>query len=184
VGYAPDRVVAAIPTNPGHYDPAGIDNVRLPAAALAVPELIMAGGADNVSGTERPYNYFRLYRDRGAPWAFLVQNKTPHCCVINAKSLILGWLDQIIELRQPSATKPLRAIDDRRGWVGYIRTCPSDVRDGWGTPTWDACDASIQQIGLAARPDRLPAGWFPSQRVATEWLSFIKRPRHAVTSLP
>jgi hypothetical protein len=184
VGYAPDRVVASIPTDPGHYDPVGVDNVHLPAAAMSVPELVMAGGADKVSGTQRPYNYFRLYRDRGAPWVFLVQNKTPHCCVINAKSLILEWLDQIIKLRQPSPTKPLRRIDDRRGWVGYIRTCPSEVHDGWGTPTWDACDASIQQTGSATPANMIPAGWLPSHKLAAEWLAFVKEPTHPTTSLP
>ncbi len=184
VGYAPERVVASILTDPGHYDPVGIDNVRLPPPALAVPELIMAGGADKVSGRERPYNYFRLYRERGAPWAFLVQNKTPHCCIINARSLIFGWLDQIIMLRQPSPTKPLQPIDNLREWVGYIRTCPSDVLDGWGSRTWLVCDASTQQIGRAARTDRLPAGWFPSQHVAAEWLAFIKQPTHVIISLP
>jgi hypothetical protein len=184
VGYAPDRIVASIPTNPGHYDPVGVDNVHLPPLALAVPELIVTGGADNISGTQRPYDYFRLYRDRGAPWAFLVQNKTPHCCVINTKSLILAWLDQVIKMRQPSPTKPLRIIDDSRGWVGFIRTCPSDVHDGWGAPTWDVCDASIQPVGQAAPKDKIPAGWLPSFRAATEWLEFVKQPTHPTTSLP
>jgi hypothetical protein len=184
VGYAPDRVVASVPTDPGHYDPVGVDNVRLPPAALNVPELVMAGGADKVSGTQRPYNYFRMYRDRGAPWVFLVQNKTPHCCIINTKSLVLAWLDEIIKLRQPSPSKPLRKIDDNRGWVGYIRTCLSDVHDGWGSPTWDACDASIQRAGGATPADQIPAGWLPSRRLATEWLAFIKQPTHPTTSLP
>ena len=156
VGYAPDRILASIPADPGHCDPLGVDNLRLPPAALVVPELIMAGGADKVSGTQRPYNCFRLYRERGAPWLFVVQNRTPHCCIINAKSLILAWLDEIINLRQPSPTKPLRKIDDSRGWVGYIRACPSDVHDGWGTATWDACDASIQRTGRVAPADRYP----------------------------
>jgi dienelactone hydrolase len=184
VGYSPDRVVASIPTDPGHYDPVGIDNVHLPSSALAVPELIMTGGADKICGTQRPYDYFRLYRDRGAPWAFLVQNKTPHCCIINTKSLMLAWLDRIIKMRQPSPTKPLRRIDDSRGWAGFIRTCPSDVHDGWGGPTWDVCDASIQPVGQASPTGRIPAGWFPSHHVATEWLEFIKQPTHPTTSLP
>jgi dienelactone hydrolase len=184
VGYAPERIVASIPTNPGHFDPVGIDNVHLPSSALAVPELIMTGGADKISGTQRPYDYFRLYRDRGAPWAFLVQNKTPHCCIINTKSLMLAWLDRIIELRQPSPTKPLRRVDDSRGWAGFIRTCPSDVHDGWGAPTWDVCEASIQPVGQAIPTGRIPAGWFPSHHVATEWLEFIKQPAHPTASLP
>ena len=184
VGFAPDRVVASIPTDPGHYDPVGVDNVRLPPKALAVPELIMAGGADKVSGTERPYNYFRRYRDRGSPWAFLVQNKTPHCCIVNTKSLVLEWLDRIIKLRQPSPMKPLRKIDDSHGWAGFIRTCPAAMHDGWGSPTWDVCDASIQPLGRVAPKDKMPAGWFPSHRFATDWLDFIRQTTHPLTSLP
>jgi hypothetical protein len=184
VGYAPDRIVASIPTDPGHYDPAGVDNVHLPPSALAVPELIMTGGTDKICGTQRPYDYFRLYRDRGAPWLFLVQNKTPHCCIINTKSLMLAWLSQIIKMRQPSPTKPLHAVDDSQGWMGFIRTCPSDVHDDWGASTWDVCGANIQPVGHAAPTDKIPAGWLPSFRVATMWLEFIKRPTHLTTSLP
>jgi dienelactone hydrolase len=184
VGYSPDRIVASIPTNPGHYSPAGVDNVQLPPSALSVPELVMSGGADKIAGTQRPYDYFRLYRERGAPWLFLVQNKTPHCCIINTKSLVLAWLNEIIRLRNPSAAKPLQKINDKRGWLGYIRPCPSDVRDGWDNPTWDACDAIIQQVGRGAPNDYLPAGWLPSRRFANEWLAFIKQPTHPTASPP
>lgn len=184
VGYSPDRVITAILADPGHYNPVGMDNVRLPPAAISVPELILAGGADKISGTQRPYDYFRQYRDRGAPWAFFVQNKTPHCCIINAKSLILGWLEEITKLRQPSPTKPLRRVDDSRGWEGYIRTCPSEIRDGWGAPTWDICNARIQRIGHAAPADMLSSGWLPSPDLAMHWLEFVKQPTHSTDSLP
>jgi len=184
VGFAPDRIVASIPADPGHYDPVGVDKVHLPPAAVVVPEFILTGGADKICGTQRPYDYFRLYRDRGAPWAFLVQNKTPHCCIINAKALILAWLEEVIKMRQPSATKPLRKVDDSKGWSGFIRTCPSDVHDDWGSSTWDVCGASIQPVGRAAPSDKIPAGWLPSRRVAMEWLEFIKQPTHPTTSLP
>ena len=46
--------------------------------------MILAGSADAVSGTERPYAYFRRHFDQGAPWTFLVQNKVPRCCIMNA----------------------------------------------------------------------------------------------------
>jgi len=183
-GYAPDRVVAAMPADPGHYDPVGVDNVRLPPAALDVPELVIAGGADKVSGTQRPYDYFRQYRDRGAPWMFLVQNKTPHCCIINTKPLLLAWLEQIVELRRPSATQSLRKIDVSRGWAGYIRTCQAEVHDTWGTPTWDVCDASVQPVGKAAPANKIPAGWLPSERLANDWLALIRQPTHPLTSMP
>jgi dienelactone hydrolase len=184
VGYTPDRIVASIPADPGHYDPVGVDNVKLPAVALGVPELILTGGADKICGTQRPYDYFRLYRNRGAPWAFLVQNKTPHCCIINAKLLMLAWLEEIIKMRQPSSTNALRKIDTSRGWLGFIRTCPSDVHDDWGAATWDVCDASIQPVGRAAPTDKVSAGWLPSHRVATQWLEFVKQRAHPTTSLP
>ena len=184
VGYSPERVIASIPTDPGHYDPVGIDNVRLPPTAVFVPELILAGGSDKVSGTQKPYDYFRLYRDQGAPWAFVVQNKTPHCCIINAKALVLAWLEKIMELRAPSATQSLRKVDTSGGWLGFIRTCPSSVHDSWGKTTWDVCEASIEPTGHAAPPDQIPAGWFPTRGIARTWLAFIKEPDHPVTSLP
>jgi dienelactone hydrolase len=184
VGYAPDRVVASIPTDPGHLDPAGVDNVHLPPSALSVPELIMTGGADNVCGTQRPYDYFRHYRELGAPWAFLVQNKTDHCCIINTKPLLLAWLEQVIKRRQPSATGPLHKIKEDRGWLGFIRTCESTVRDTWGEPTWDACDASIYPVGHATPRDEIAAGWFPTHEVAKQWLEFVKLPDHPRTSRP
>jgi len=184
VGYAPDRVVASIPADPGHYDPVGIDNVYLSNAAISVPELILAGGADKVSGTQKPYDYFLLYRRRGAPWSFVVQNKTPHCCIINAKPLILLWLTKIIELRAPSPSTTLRKLNTDVGWIGFIRTCPSPIRDTWGNVTWDVCDASIQLVGRTAPSDQIPAGWFPTQGIAHAWLAFVKEPNHATTSLP
>ena|SRR6516225_1860541 len=80
-------------TDPGHFDPLGVDTITLSSEAAAIPELILAGGADAICGTQRPYAYFRKYFDQGAPWTFVVQNQTPHCCIINAKALAFQWLD-------------------------------------------------------------------------------------------
>jgi len=54
VGYAPDRILAALEYAPGHWEPIGIDTVKLPEAALSVPQFIIANGADNICGTQRP----------------------------------------------------------------------------------------------------------------------------------
>ena len=57
---------------------------------------------------------------------------------------MLAWLDEILKVRHPShpsPTRPLRTIDVSRGWEGYIRACPSDVQDGWGSPTWNVAQA-------------------------------------------
>jgi len=56
--FASDRVLAVIPTNPGHFDPLGLDTITLSPKAAAVPHLILTGSADAVSGTQRPYAYF------------------------------------------------------------------------------------------------------------------------------
>jgi hypothetical protein len=88
VAYAPERILAAIEYAPGHREPIGIDTVDLPEAALAVPQFIIANGADDRGGTRRPYAYFEKYRQR-APMTFMIQNRVPHCCVMNVTSIVL-----------------------------------------------------------------------------------------------
>lgn len=184
VSFAPERVLASILAAPAHYDPVGVDNVQLSDAGIAVPEFIVVGGSDKVAGTQRPYDYFRRYRDQGAPWLFVVQNETSHCCIINSKSLILNWLHEIIKLREPSQHKPLRRVDTSRGWEAYIRTCVSLVKDSWHQPTWGACDAAIKPTGSVAPKGMIRSGWLPSRKLAREWLAFVRQPTHPTTSMP
>ncbi|MGE3512165.1 MAG: hypothetical protein AB7N65_25150, partial [Vicinamibacterales bacterium] len=117
--YAPDRVLAVIPTNAGHFDPLGMDTIQLSPEAAAIPQLILVGSADGVSGTQRPYDYFRKYFDQGAPWTFVVQNNAPHCCVMNAKALILEWLDAVV----------IQGATRNTGLYGFIKTRPSEATD-------------------------------------------------------
>src|SRR6266403_5287531 len=74
---------------------------NLPQKALDVPQLIIANGANNINGTARPDIYFQKYRRKGAPLTFVIQNRTPHCCVGTITPLMLVWLDAIIRERQP-----------------------------------------------------------------------------------
>jgi len=181
--YAPDRVIASIPADPSQFDPLGIDTVNLSPEAQETPQLILAGSTDHVSGTKRPYEYFRKYFDKGAPWTFVIQNKTPHCCIINAKKLILLWLQAMLEERQPSSGA-LRRVDTKRGWSAFIATRETETKDDWGGKTWAVSDAKIRHPGSAPPDDMIAAGWLPNYRVAKEWLSFVKRTEHPVTSLP
>jgi len=184
VGYAPDRVLAAILANPGQSDPYGMDLIDLSSAALTVPQFIIAGGIDDRGGTERPYGYFRRHRMKGAPWVFLVQNGIPHCCVINAKPLILEWLDEIEKRRLQDPSKPLRRIDDREGWSGLIRPCSTTRRDHWGGPLWNVCDALIHESGNAGDGEGIAGGWFPTHQLALRWLGFIRQAEHPADSFP
>jgi dienelactone hydrolase len=184
VGYAPDRVIAAIPYAPGHFEPLGINTVKLPAEALVIPQLIIANGGDNVCGTERPYEYFQQYYQRGAPWTFVVQNNIPHCCIGNAKTLILAWLEAIIKLRRPTAeSKPLQPVSRSFGWSAFFKTELTDVKDDWGRPTWNMVDVEIQPLGRVKSDRLMTAGWLSTRGVLNAWLSFVKA-THSVISHP
>jgi hypothetical protein len=119
-GFAPARTLALIASAPGQYEPLGMDTIDLPKTALAVPQLIIANGADNVNGTARPYIYFQKYRRQGAPLTFVIQNRTPHCCVSNLIDLMLVWLDAVIRQRQftSSESRCARSIRIKTGLVG------------------------------------------------------------------
>jgi hypothetical protein len=191
--FAPNRVLAVIATNAGHYHPLGVDTIALSARAAAIPQLIIAGSADAASGIERPYAYFRKYFDRGAPWTFLVQNNTPHCCVINAKALVLEWLEAVV-------IKQVRRDRDV-GSYGFISTaasarddCPKprpalgppgchSTKDTWGGTNWLVAAADTRHDPNP--PDAMmPSGWLPTRRFAKQWVSFIRQPEHPFTSLP
>ena len=184
VRYAPERVVAAVLANPGQADPYGMKGMDLGEAALGVPQFIIAGGVDDRGGTQRPYDYFSRHRARGAPWVFLVQNGIPHCCIINAKDLIFEWLEQILKLRDPASDRPLRATDDSGGWYGFLRPCEAVRRDHWGEPLWNVCDASVQPAQLPAPKDQVSGAWFPTHRLALDWLAFIREQKHPADSFP
>ena len=190
--YLPERVVAVMATHAGH-NPRGLDTIDLSLKASAIPQLIVAGSTDRISGTQRPYDYFRKHFDRGAPWTFVMQNKTPHCCVINVKPLMLEWLEATV----------IRGI--KRGsdtnWYGFIRSaaetksgCPNlfppavpiwcdGTKDAWGGENWLVTAATVERREHPPG-DQKPAGWLPTPEFAKRWLSFITQEAHPVTSLP
>jgi hypothetical protein len=141
-GYRPERYLAGIAYAPGQYDPLGMDTIELSREAIRKPQLIIANGSDNVNGTERPYAYFRKYFDQGAPWRFVVQNRTPHCCLQNAQTLILDWLHGVL------TTEPkTKGAGDH----GYLTVELSQVTDESKRPVFNARSS---RIGAKAEPDR------------------------------
>jgi dienelactone hydrolase len=184
VGSSPKRVLAAILSSPGHYDPLGMDTVELSSESLRVPQLIVAGGADKVSGTARPYQYFRKYRDRGAPWAFIVQNGSPHCCTANTKQLILSWLEAVVKERGLGEEAPLREVDQRVGWLAFFKPQQTEVADSFGLKTFESTAATIEKIPGKTTPQGWEsAGWLPNHAIASEWLAFVNQKHHPILPL-
>jgi len=189
--YAPDRVLAVIASHPGHFEPLGVDTINLSPRAAAIPQFIVAGSDDAITGTARPYAYFRKYFDQGAPWTFVVQNKTPHCCVINVKALVLNWLEAVVGQR---ATRP-------SGSYGFIKTQPTEIRecpepyppatpiwcrgakDTWGGANWFVTAAKVERHPMPPE-GMITAGWLPNRQFARQWLEFVTKPEHPVASLP
>ena len=183
--YVPERIVAVIEYAPSQYDPLGMDTIELPDKALDIPQLIIANGADKISGTGRPYEYFQRHRKRNAPLTFAVQNRVPHCCVANMTPIVLLWLTDVLRERAPTAAqKSLARVDESKGWDGFIRIQMSALRDSWKDPVWNVSEAWIEPYGK--RPsvsDIKDAGWLPSKRFAESWLQFEKQPEHPITPL-
>jgi dienelactone hydrolase len=182
VAYVPDRMLAAIEYAPGHREPIGINTVTLPEAAISVPQFIIANGADDRCGTQRPYAYFEQYHDR-APMTFMVQNRVPHCCVTNVTSIVLLWLDDVINQGLSSKDNSPRAIDRTHAWKGFIKTEDSGVKSWRTEPVWNVADAWIKPYGDPAPSGAQDVGWLPSKRFADAWLAFEKAREHPITPL-
>jgi dienelactone hydrolase len=180
----PERTIAAILSYPGHYEPNGINTVNLDTPAIAVPQMILAGGADDRSGTFRPYEYFKKYREQRAPWLFILQNKSPHCCTANAKDLMLQWLGEVIKQRHPSSTHDaLRNMNQNDGWLALIKTQDTKIVDSFGLMTFDLADSKIQKSRGTVPQGWLPSGWISNHTLAQKWLSFVRQPQHPILPL-
>jgi len=184
VAYAPDRIVAAILTNPGQTDPENVDKTTLDEKGIAVPELIIVGGKDAISGTGKPYKFFKRYHPQGAPWVYLVQNNIPHCCTIDAKPFILDWLQEVIRARNPNPKEALSPMNSNHGWYGSIRPCEPVYNDHWGLPLWNVCDAHVERVEKDLPSQEMPSGFFPTESLATEWLTYVKQQDHPRNSFP
>jgi predicted esterase len=182
VAYTPERILAAIGYAPGHREPIGIDTVELPEASLSVPQFIIANGADDRCGTQRPYAYFEKYRQR-APLTFMVQNRVPHCCVTNVIHTVLAWLEDVVDQRLSTNSKILKAIDPSGAWRGFIKPEDSGVRSFQTEPVWNVTDAWIVPGNSPAPAGAQDAGWLPSKRFAKYWLAFQKTRKHPIMPL-
>jgi hypothetical protein len=180
----PNRILAGILSAPGHFPPQGINTVAMDHEAQQIPELIIAGGADDRSGTQLPYEYFSKYRKLGAPWTFVVQNRSPHCCTANTKVLMLDWLSAVLKQRMPSkAGSPLRDIAQGGDWLGSIHIEPTTIKDAFGFDTFNVSNARTRLAKADEPIGARDASWLPNASVAREWLSFVEQENHPILPL-
>ena len=205
VNYIPERIAGVVAYAPGQYDPLGMDTIQLSERALAVPELIIANGADDHNGTARPYAFYADYRQRGAPFTFVIQNRTPHCCVMNIVPLALDWLSDVIRFRQPTEDgHGLQRMDENAAWLGFLDVEDSRIKEHlWRAKVWNVSSAHISareqftptpgpiEIHIPRAPDdqEVPASgplvpcWLPSRQFAESWLAFERQAKHPTTQL-
>lgn len=180
VGFAPDRIEAAILSHGGQVPPLNLDTISLSGAALKIPELILVGGKDEVVETELAYSYFSKYWRLGAPWLFATQNDAGHFCNEDATDLILAWLTTILE--NSTSKQPLVGVN--RGYYAFFRKKPTGSLDHGHLPLMGAVDLKFAQPSDAPPKGAVPGGWLPSKDVALSWERFATFPDHHATVKP
>ena len=163
VGFLPGRTVAAILSAPGHYDGFGIESVNLhqPRRDSARVDHRRRG---RYSKWHCPALTEHLLTQKGAPWAFLVHNQSPHRCTADAKDLILAWLESVVGRRRASINSAsLRRVDAAGAWLSSFDLQKSEVKDSFGLTTFNVRVARITPVGANSAMDQRDAGWLPDQ---------------------
>lgn len=172
--FAADRALASVV-----YAPLGVAAVNLAVQQSAIPQLVIANGADPVAGTRESYDYFDRHFANGAPWAFALQNGASHDgALAGAKDLILSWIEMLLTTT-PDTTAPISLMAvQRTGWWLYVQMQDTALRDAGGQAVARAKDAKIEKVGQSAPASFRTAGWMPSKKSAGEWQSFVRKQSH------
>jgi len=177
-GYAPERSIAAVLSHAGQSPPLGLNTIVLSKEGLSIPQLVLVGGNDTTVGTQSGYEYFSRYWQTGAPWLFATQNNGRHCCTIDAKELILSWLESILQ-RRLGKNAELVPLKRTGGLYAFFRIEKTNVLAG-KSPTYNAVDLSVELTEQMEKPDQVSAGWLPSKQTAREWMIYADRPSRIV----
>ena len=91
------------------------------------------------------------------------------------------WLEAVIRQRNSSSSsKSLRDLDQRSGWLAFIKTQKTETTDSFGLRTFEVVDARIQKQKGSAAEKWQPAGWLPNRAIAEQWLSFVRENKHPI----
>ena len=143
--WKPERVAAFVVNKGGIYYTA-----LAPMAARQVPALLFIGGKDLDSRINIITGLFSLNRRGGALWALAREPGAAHI-VGGSRDLSIQFFDDVLPMRLgESSGAPLRALDERSGFLGDVKT--KDIRAESANPA-----------GATA------AAWLPTERVARAW---------------
>jgi hypothetical protein len=72
----------------------------------------------------------------------------------------------IMERGASSSRRAIRSIDQRNGWLAYLKTREMDTRDSFGLRTFEVVDARIEKSMGTVPHGWIPAGWLPNHEIA------------------
>ena len=127
--------------------PIDVESIR------TIPALLLAGGDDQVAGTEDAEKLWSQGRALEAPWTFGIQPGQGHLAGLEpATAFILSWIEGVIHHRL--AGGKLREIDPANSWRADNRTSRIDR-------------------GRALTADLPHTSWLPDEKTAKLWREVV-----------
>jgi len=123
-----------------------------------IPGLFIAGGKDELAGTEDAEIFWKRGRSARAPWTFAIEPRATHAseeAVVTSHQLILPWIAAVVRLRTASPGEPLRPLSDDGAWLGNQRTA----------------DAALHETFLGTQN---AASWLPDESTARGWQAVVR----------
>lgn len=151
--YKPERVIAFVTIKGGYHTLSSAGN------AIDVPACMFIGEIDLDYRLTNLTSIFEINRQNGAFWCLAKEPDAGHGRI--SKDIIHSYFDEIIPLRLPKAisvgTIPtLEKLQEQNGWLGDPKTYSIASFVDYKSNSNDAC-------------------WFPNEKIAKEWQSFVSR---------
>jgi hypothetical protein len=74
-------------------------------------------------------------------------------------------------------------MDERGGWLAFVKTQETNTTDEFGHRTFNATKAIIQKSEGDFPEELTQAGWLPNYATAKEWQSFVRQQEHPILPL-
>ncbi|HEU5256855.1 MAG TPA: alpha/beta hydrolase [Vicinamibacterales bacterium] len=90
-----------------------------------IPALLIAGGKDEIAGTEDAETFWKAGRSVAAPWTFAVEPEAPHGneqSIVSSHALIIPWMAAVLGQRLAHDGRRLQPVTETGGWLGDSRT--------------------------------------------------------------